>query len=101
MIRNWKRCKRMKIEIKGQKRENITAERHRWQEGLPHRHLHSPSHNNNGNGDYDDDNDGDDDDNGDYDDGDNENDDETKPGVRQRSSQPMQLLLSQQSRLPS
>ena len=87
MIRNWKRCKRMKIEIKGQKRENITAERHRWQEGLPRRHLHSPSHNNNGNGDYDDD--------------DNENDDETKPGVRQRSSQPMQLLLSQQSRLPS
>ena len=87
IIRNWKRCKRMKIEIKGQKRENITAERHRWQEGLPRRHLHSPSHNNNGNGDYDDD--------------DNENDDETKPGVRQRSSQPMQLLLSQQSRLPS
>ena len=39
--------------------------------------------------------------NGDYDDDDNENDDETKPGVRQRSSQPMQLLLSQQSRLPS
>ena len=75
----------MKIEIKGQKRENITAERHRWQEGLPRRHLHSPSHNNNnnnnnnniGNGGYDDDKDEHDDDGGD-DDGDADDTDDAE-----------------------
>ena len=83
--------------IRSQKREicgRITAERHRWQEGCPRRHLHLPSHNNNDKGEDDDDDD-------DYDDNDDADDDydDGKPGAPQQSLRPMQASPSLQSRL--